>query len=378
MKPASLRPFLPRPALRRRRIQSRPYAIQAPGTPALQVFDTTAKHLQRECAASNAEASRKVEYLRDEVASRLCERLLVCQIPTAISVHPSNHFPENQDINRHFPSVLDLGANACNIARTLATTKPTIPSDPPLHTRLSSLTSADWSPTLLQRDSDLPFNSLLPSHTRTVIPNPDTQPLPFAPGSFSAVLSSLSLHWINDLPSLLSQIATVLKPDSPFIAAIFGGDSLFELRTSLQLADLDRRGGVSTHVSPLADVRDVGGLLQRAGFKLLTVDVDDIVIEYPDTFALMADLQAMGEGNAALVREKKGLGRDVLLANEGIYRELHGDGAKGAIPATFRIIYMIGWTGGEGQPVPLERGSGMVSIKDVLESKGGNVNGGKK
>ncbi|KAI4248326.1 MAG: hypothetical protein LQ352_005949 [Teloschistes flavicans] len=292
--------------------------------------------------------------------------------PHSVATSDTSPF-ENQDIKRHFPTVLDLGANACNIARTLATADPTNPADPPLHTRLSALTSADWSPTLLQRDSQLPYNSLLTSHTRIVIPNPDIQPLPFAPGSFSAVLSSLSLHWINDLPSLLSQIATVLKPDCPFIAAIFGGDSLFELRTSLQLADLDRRGGVSTHVSPLADVRDVGGLLQRAGFKLLTVDVDDIVVEYPDTFALMADLQAMGEGNAALVREKKGLSRDVLLANEGIYRELHGDGAKGAkgaIPATFRIIYMIGWTSGGGQPEPLQRGSGMVSIKDVLEAKG--------
>ncbi|KAL8716980.1 MAG: hypothetical protein Q9181_008371, partial [Wetmoreana brouardii] len=196
-----------------------------------------------------------------------------------------------------------------------------------------------------------------------------TSPLPFAPGSFSVILSSLSLHWINDLPRLLSSIHTTLAPDSPFLAAFLGGDSLYELRTSLQLADLDRRGGVSTHVSPLADVRDVGGLLQKAGFKLLTVDVDDIVVEYPDTFALMRDLQDMGEGNAALVREKKALRRDVLLANEGIYRELHGEGEGGKIPATIRVIYMIGWSSGEGQPEPAERGSGMVSIKEVLEGK---------
>ncbi|KAI4190570.1 MAG: hypothetical protein L6R41_000722 [Letrouitia leprolyta] len=348
MKPASLRPFLPRPALRRRLPQSRPYAIQS-GSPSLQVFNPNTKYIQKERAAANAESSRRVDYLRDEVASRLCERLL--------------------DINRHFPSVLDLGANACNIARILTTTPPPTLSDPPLHTRLTSLTSADWSPTLLDRDAHLPFNSLLPSHTRTVLQNPDTHSLPFTPQSFDAVLSSLSLHWINDLPSLLSQIAKSLKPDSPFLAAIFGGDSLFELRTSLQLADLDRRGGVATHVSPLADVRDVGGLLQKAGFKLLTVDVDDIVVEYPDTFALMQDLQAMGESNAALVRETnaglRGLGRDVLLANEGIYRELHGEGGK--VPATWRVIYMIGWTEGEGQPVPLERGSGQVNMKDVLE-----------
>ena len=158
----------------------------------------------------------------------------------------------------------------------------------------------------------------------------------------------------------------ILKPDSPFLAAMLGGDSLYELRTSLQLADLDRRGGVSTHVSPLADVRDVGGLLTKAGFKLLTVDVDDIIVEYPSIFALMMDLQAMGESNAALTAQKGPLSRDVLAAAEGIYRQLHGEEEKDGVPATFRIIYMIGWTEGEGQSKPLPRGSGEVNLKDVL------------
>ena len=240
---------------------------------------------------------------------------------------------------------------------------------PELLTRLSSLTSADSSEEMLQRDAGLPFNKLLSTHQRTVLPLPDTAPLPFPPRSFSAVLSSLSLHWINDLPSLLAQVANVLQPDSPFLAAMLGGDSLYELRSSLQLADLDRRGGVSTHVSPLADVRDVGGLLTRAGFKMLTVDIDDIVVEYPDTFALMKDLQDMGESNAVLRREMGGLHKDVLLANEAIYREMYGT-ADGNIPATFRIIFMIGWTEGEGQPQPLERGSGQVNIKDLLGGGG--------
>jgi NADH dehydrogenase [ubiquinone] 1 alpha subcomplex assembly factor 5 len=182
------------------------------------------------------------------------------------------------------------------------------------------------------------------------------------------VLSSLSLHWINNLPAVLAQINSILKADSPFIGVMLGGDSLYELRTSLQLADLDRRGGVSTHTSPLADVRDVGGLLQHAGFKLLTVDVDDIVIDYPTSFDLMQDLQAMGESNAVLGRELSGIRRDVLAAGEGIYRELHGN-EDGSVPATFRLIYMIGWKEGKGQQKPLPRGSGMVSIKDVLEGK---------
>jgi len=204
---------------------------------------------------------------------------------------------------------------------------------------------------------------------RQVLQSPET--LPYGPETFDAVLSSLSLHWINDLPSVLKQINQVLKPDSPFLGVMFGGDSLYELRTSLQLAEQDRRGGVSTHTSPLADVRDMGGLLQQAGFNLLTVDVDDIVIDYPSMFALMRDLQAMGESNAVLGREAAGIRRDVLAAANAIYRELHGN-EDGNIPATFRILYMIGWRSSPKQPKPLPRGSGMVSIKDVLEGKHDN------
>lgn len=198
----------------------------------------------------------------------------------------------------------------------------------------------------------------------------DEEDLPYEASTFDAVLSSLSLHWINNLPALLAQINRVLKPDSPFIAAMFGGDTLYELRSSLQLADLDRRGGVSPHVSPLADVRDIGGLLQKARFKMLTVDVDDIIVDYPTTFALMTDLQAMGEGNSVLGRELGGMHRDVLAANEAIYREMYGN-EDGSLPATFRVIYMIGWKEGAGQPEPLARGSGATNLKDILEGSRG-------
>jgi NADH dehydrogenase [ubiquinone] 1 alpha subcomplex assembly factor 5 len=224
------------------------------------------------------------------------------------------------------------------------------------------LTAAESSPTLLNRDIDLPFNKEI-NLTREVIESEES--LPYAPNTFDAVLSSLSLHWINDLPSLLSQVNNILKPDAPFIAAMFGGDTLYELRTSLQLASMDRLGGISPHMSPLADVRDIGGLLQKAGFKMLTVDVDDIIVDYPDTFALMQDLQAMGESNAVLGREMGGIGRDVLLAAEAIYRELHAEGGE-TIPATFRMIYMIGWKEGPNQSQPLPRGSGQINIKDIL------------
>ncbi|KAG4435619.1 hypothetical protein IFR05_008894 [Cadophora sp. M221] len=345
MKPATLRPFLPRPAIRRRTCISRSYAVQAPGSPTLQVFNRHTKYLQKERAAANPERSRQVDYLKDEVAMRLSERLL--------------------DINRHFNHVLDLGANSCNIARAL--TLPDPYPDPtkesaPISTRLSKLTAVDSSRNMLYRDADLPFNQEI-NLTREVLD--DEERLPFEANTFDAVLSSLSMHWINDLPSLLAQINNILKPDAPFVAAMFGGDTLYELRTSLQLADQERRGGVSPHVSPLADVRDMGGLLQKAGFKMLTVDVDDIIVDFPDSFSLMQDLQAMGESNAILGREAGPIKRDVLLANEGIYRELHGN-EDGSLPATFRMIYMIGWKEGPNQAKPLARGSGDINIKDIL------------
>ncbi|CAI7571364.1 unnamed protein product [Penicillium pancosmium] len=326
----------------------RTYASQTPGNPMLEVFNRKTKHLQKERAAQNVEESRKVDYLKDEVARRLCERLL--------------------DIKREFPNVLDLGANSCNIARALTTpdldlAAPEGQSTPPLAERISKLTCVDTSRALLYRDEKMPFNKEINIHRELI---PDLETLPYQPNSFDAVLSSLSIHWINDLPALLNQINTMLKPDAPFIAAMFGGDTLYELRGSLQLADMERRGGVSPHVSPLADVKDVGSLLNRAGFKMLTVDVEDIVVEFPDTFALMQDLQAMGESNAILHREAGPLSREVLLANEAIYRSLHmEDGAPG-IPATFRLIYMIGWKEDKNQPQPLERGSGEMNLSELL------------
>jgi NADH dehydrogenase [ubiquinone] 1 alpha subcomplex assembly factor 5 len=236
----------------------------------------------------------------------------------------------------------------------------------PVSKRIGRLTAVDASSALLHRDVDHPFNKEL-NITRQVLSDPEL--LPFDTDTFDAVLSSLSMHWINDLPSTLRQINNILKPDCPLLAAMFGGDSLFELRTSLQLADLERRGGVSTHTSPLADVKDMGGLLSTAGFKLLTVDVDDIVVDYPSIFELMQDLQAMGESNAVLGREMGAIGRDVLLSADSVYRALHGN-EDGSVPATFRMIYLIGWKEGEGQREPEKRGTGQISMTDVLGGGG--------
>jgi len=277
-----------------------------------------------------------------------------------------------QDINRKFDNVLDFGANACNVARVLSQPPDVSGYDvvppsakEPIASRIGHLTSADSSSTLLHRDADLPFNKEL-SMTREVLGDEET--LPYDSNTFDAVLSSLSMHWINDLPSVLRQINNILKPDSPFIATMWGGDSLFELRTSLQLADQERRGGVSTHTSPLADTKDMSGLLQSAGYKLVTIDVEDIVVDYPTSFDLMQDLQAMGESNAVLGREMGAIQRDVLLAGEQIYKALHGN-EDGTVPATFRLIYLIGWKESPDQRQPEKRGTGQINSKLFPEAR---------
>ncbi|KAL0634175.1 hypothetical protein Q9L58_006913 [Maublancomyces gigas] len=334
---------MPPPALRllksiaRRRLATAAAAAATPSS--FQVFDRTTKRLQRDRAGLNP-ASKSTDYLKDEIASRLVDRLL--------------------DITRPLPLVLDLGAGACHIARRLAATAPT---------RISHLICTDVSHALLHRDATEPWNTTL-NLTRLIVDEESHTPFPVTPASLDAVLSSMSLHWTNDLPLTLTHIERALQPDAPFLAAMPGGDTLYELRGALQLAESERRGGVSPRVSPLIDVRDVAALLQRAGFVLVTVDVDDVVVDYPDVFALVADLGWMGEGNAVRGRVKGPLGRDVLVAAQAVYSALYGN-EDGTLPATFRIINMIGWKKGEGQPKPLPRGSGQISIKDVLEGGGG-------
>ncbi|KAJ3261164.1 hypothetical protein HK103_006473 [Boothiomyces macroporosus] len=168
-----------------------------------------------------------------------------------------------------------------------------------------------------------------------------------------------------DLPGTLVQINNSLKPDGVFIGAMLGGDTLYELRTSLQLAETERFGGISPHISPMVQHQDIGSLLSRSGFELTTVDVDEITINYPSMFELITDLQAMGESNALnLINYTR---RDVFMAASAIYSSVYGE--QGHIPATFQIIYMIGWKPHFSQPKPKERGSQQYSFKDLDKIK---------
>jgi len=196
----------------------------------------------------------------------------------------------------------------------------------------------------------------------------DLEALPFADESFDLVISNLSLHWANDLLGSMLQIKRLLKPDGAFIASIFGEETLNELRTAFLVAEQEREGGISNHVSPFAAVSDAGNLLSRAQFALPTVDQEIVEVNYLDPFVLMRDLRGMGESNAQRSRRSY-VPRDTFYAMAAAYQAMYGR-PDGSIPATFQIVYMIGWRPHISQPQPKERGSAEVSLKDFGDKVG--------
>jgi SAM-dependent methyltransferase len=193
----------------------------------------------------------------------------------------------------------------------------------------------------------------------------DEELLPFAPASFDLVMSCLSLHWVNDLPGTLLQLRHALKPDGLLLVSLLGGDSLHELRRALLEAEAETAGGASPRVSPFADVREAGALLQRAGFALPVIDADTIGVSYPDALTLMRDLRGMGEANALSERRRPFSRRDVLLAAAERYQRLFAD-AAGRIPATFRVITLTAWAPHAAQPKPLRPGSAAARLAEAL------------
>ena len=179
------------------------------------------------------------------------------------------------------------------------------------------------------------------------------------------LISVLTLQSVNDLPGVLAQARRALKPDGLFLAALFGGDTLTELRQSLAAAEIASKGGISPRVSPFADVRDLGGLLQRAGFALPVADVERTVVRYGDVFSLVRDLRAMGETNALAERSRKAMRRDMLAAALAHYAENFAD-ADGKLRATFDIVYLTGWAPHESQQQPLRPGSAKARLADAL------------
>ncbi|HEY5412432.1 MAG TPA: methyltransferase domain-containing protein [Caulobacteraceae bacterium] len=248
-------------------------------------------------------------------------------------------------IMRSFPLAVDLGARDGSFRRALAAS--------PAQEKVGLLIETDLSASMLAgRDG---------SRVQA-----DEERLPFGEASLDLVVSTLTLHWTNDLPGALIQIRRALKPDGLFIGAIFGGATLTELRQALMQADSELSGGAGPRISPFADVLDAAALLQRAGFALPVADVDRVQVGYADPMALIADLRAMGETN--VLAERRPMSRAVLARACEVYAERFAR-PDGRVAATFEIVTMTGWAPHPSQQQPLRPGSAKMRLADALGVK---------
>ena len=193
---------------------------------------------------------------------------------------------------------------------------------------------------------------------------PDEETLALPEASFDLVVHGLCLHSANDPVGQLVQMRRALKPDGLMLAALFGGETLNELRYALAQAESAVEGGLSPRVAPMGDVRDLGALLQRAGLALPVADATTLTVTYETPLHLMRDLRAMGEGNAMAARRGT-LRRETLTKALEIYQTEFGL-PDGRIPATFEIIFLTGWAPSATQPKPLRPGSATARLADAL------------
>jgi SAM-dependent methyltransferase len=265
------------------------------------LFDRRAWRLHRERATGY-----RISFLHDEVAERLIDRLSL--------------------VDRKFNQALDLGARGGQLASGLAR-----------ETRSGWIVCAE------------PASGFLPQ-LRGAQVGADPELVPFRDASFDLIASCLALHWCADLPGALIQLRRALKPDGLLLAAMFGGNTLVELRTALFEAELAEEGGVSPRVSPTVELGDAAALLQRAGFAMPVADSETITVTYPDILALMRDLRGMGETNALAAR-RRFLSRGTLSRAGAIYAERFA-AADGRITATFEILFLTGWAPHPDQATP--------------------------
>lgn len=293
-----------------------------PGAP--QIFDRKSMRMRRDRIAEATAGANVPDFLLERVADDFAERLSL--------------------VRRDFPLAVSLGAYNGLVAERLRTL-------PAIGTII------DVEPSLA---------SLMRARGLKVVA--DEEALPFAASSLDLVVSGLALQLVNDLPGALIQINRALKPDALFLGALLGGETLKELREAWILAEDEVLGGASPRVAPFADVRELGGLLQRAGFALPVADSDLVEVTYASPLALMQEIKAMGASNALTERRRTPVTRTLLLRAAQIYQERFGL-PSGRIPATFEIVTLTGWVPHESQQKPLRPGSAEVSLKDVLKPR---------
>jgi SAM-dependent methyltransferase len=244
-------------------------------------------------------------------------------------------------VRRQFPTMLDLGTPQAALAQMLCPRPGTL------------AVTASAAP--LNARSDI------------TVAVADEEALTYATAAFDLVVSGLSLQFVNDLPGALAQIRRILKPDGLLLAAMLGGATLTELRQSFVAAEAELEGGASPRVAPFADVRDLGGLLQRAGFALPVVDADVVTVAYATPLHLMRELRAMGAGNMLVDRRRVPLRRATLMRTCEIYQQRFAR-ADGRVVATFEIITLTGWCPDASQQQPLKPGSAKMRLADALRT----------
>ena len=217
--------------------------------------------------------------------------------------------------------------------------------------RLNEVNRTFTSPAVVTAFSDF-WRSVMPN-ARIVA---DTDVLDLTENAHDLIIHALALHWANDPVGQLVQCRRALQPDGMFLGMMFGGQTLTQLRSSLAEAETQMTGGLSPRVLPMGEIRDLGGLLQRAGFSLPVADSQTRNVCYRDIFHLMADLRAMGEGNALQQRLRRPTRRSVFTKAAQIYQDTFKDD-DGRIPATFEIICLTGWAPDDSQQKPLRPGS---------------------
>ncbi|HTC04203.1 MAG TPA: methyltransferase domain-containing protein [Xanthobacteraceae bacterium] len=282
------------------------------------IFDRALLRRRRRRAAALGPAT----FLLDHVADDLAERLTT--------------------VLRHFALAVDLGTPGEAVRNALA--------------RLESvgrIVAADVMPDAVRGETFVAA---------------DEEAQPFGDATLDLVVSALALQFVNDLPGVLVQIRRALRPDGLFLAALLGGETLTELRQSFAAAESDIEGGVSPRVAPFADLRDLGALLQRAGFALPVTDVDRITVRYDSVFGLMHDLRRMGATNALLARRRTPLKRTTLQRMAEIYAQRFADG-DGRVRATFEIVWLSGWAPHPDQQQPLKPGSAKARLADALGTR---------
>lgn len=283
------------------------------------IFDSALLAARRNRVAADARAH---DFLLERVAADLTERLAI--------------------VRREFPVALDAGSHHGLLGRQIAT----LP-------HVGEVVSFDPALTLL---SAAPSPRVLGSFDA----------LPFATASLDLCVSGLALHLVDDLPGALLQIRHALKPDGLLLAALLGGQTLRELREAWLAAEDEVLGGASPRVAPFADVRDLGSLLQRAGFALPVVDADIVTVTYADPIALMRDVKGMGTSNMLTDRRRVPVTRRLLLRAAQIYADRFAIDETGRVPATFEILTLTAWAPHESQPKPLRPGSAKTRLADAL------------